>query len=214
MLWSRLERCFPCGNSSSGLASHDFYELTLECAKARTPARANLYLLVLSRNEGMTPINHPLWFPLRGPLGSFPYSPLSTSNVIAPSLNAPFVREQSGAAAQGEETGTQYRALWIWRGLQHPACVPFIRRFPAWVQLVLGFQPNFPQEVAFSTSLWMRLSRQQFLASMKSLLLCVEMPGPPVERITGKELIRPACVLKENDQRPHPLNRPYPKVLR
>ena len=33
-------------------------------------------------NEGMTPINHPLWLPFRGPLGSFPHSLQSTSKIL------------------------------------------------------------------------------------------------------------------------------------
>ena len=36
-------------------------------------------LLVLSRDDGMTPIKHLLWFPLRESAGSFPHSLLSTS---------------------------------------------------------------------------------------------------------------------------------------
>ena len=43
----------------------------------------HLLVLFSGGNEGMNPINHPWWFPLRGPLGS---SPRSLS--IAPAKNA------------------------------------------------------------------------------------------------------------------------------
>ena len=41
----------------------------------------------------MTPINHPLWFPLRGPLGSFHVSSLSQQVLVPPSFRPRMLKE-------------------------------------------------------------------------------------------------------------------------
>ena len=46
------------------------------------PSDPTITCLFSAGNEGMTPINHPLWFPLRESPGSFPHSLLSTSQII------------------------------------------------------------------------------------------------------------------------------------
>ena len=76
-------------------------------------------------NEAMTLLNHPFWFPFRGPLGSVPHSLPSTSQIQIPPATASPHPKHNGAGTQllrpqsfrfGDETRSPEEVLY-WRFL-------------------------------------------------------------------------------------------------